>query len=542
MNELKQDPGADETTMMQQPLFLDEVLDATAKRLPDKEGVVFNDQRIPWQTFNQQVTNLASALIELGVQRGDRIGVISTTRPEYLCVYMAAARIGAILVGFNILYTAVELERLVKLTTPKVMIVLDKTKDRAIAATLKPLFDKLTFIQKFLVIGDDVPKEMDPFNPLMHTERPHMQQALAARKREMDTEDGVLIVFTSGSTGVPKAAVLNHRSIISTILAQVREFGYREEDRVLQNKPMNHVGGTTNQTMPSVASGATLIFMDHFHPVRVLEIIEREKITFLGQVPTMFIMELNLPTFKDYDLSSLRIAAVSGAATPIPIMYKIMAMAKHAITGYGMTETGGYITYTKPDDNPETIATTAGAIAPDFEMRIVDNSRQPVPTGQAGEVAIRGNCLFKGYFQNPEATAESRDSDGWFYSGDLGYLDERGYLTLVDRKKDMYITGGYNVYPREIEQHISLHPKVSLVAVMGVDDAIMGEVGVACVTAMPGMKITPDEIKSHCISGLAEYKIPRLFLIQETLPLTPLGKIDKPRLRQELHKLDRLTN
>ncbi len=523
--------------MRQQPIFLDDLVEATAQRFPEKEAIVFNEERINWREFSCQIENLARAFLELGVQRGDRIGVISTTRPEYLCVYMAAARIGAIMVGFNILYTPSELVRLINLTSPKVMVVLDKTKDKPVAESLKSVFDAMPFVEKYVVMGNNVPENMCSLNQLLHTERPDMESALRQRKTEMHPEDGVLIVFTSGSTGVPKAALLTHKSILSTILAQVREFGYQAEDRVLQNKPMNHVGGTTNQTMPSVAVGATLVFMDHFHPTKVLDIIEREQITFLGQVPTMFIMELNLPTFKDHNLSSLRIAAVSGAATPVPIMHKIMGMAKHVITGYGMTETGGYITYTKIDDDPNIIATTAGAIAPEFELRVVDADRRPVPTGQVGEVAIRGSCLFKEYFDNPSATKESKDDEGWFYSGDLGYLDKQSYLTLVDRKKDMYITGGYNVYPREIEQYISQHPKVSLVAVMGIGDAVMGEVGVACVMPIADVEITADEIKSYCIGGLAEFKIPRLIFIQQSIPLTPLGKINKPQLRQELLQL-----
>jgi fatty-acyl-CoA synthase len=524
-----------EGLLMQKPYsFLDELLTETAHRLPEKEGVVFNEQRFTWHEFNQRVDNLARAFLEYGVQRGDRIGVISTTRPEYLCVYMACARIGAMMVGFNILYTIPELTRLMTLSTPKIMVVLDKNRDKSVAAALMPIFATMSFIEQIVVIGDAIPENALSLNQMMHAERRHLDDAIQMRRLEMDTEDGVLVVFTSGSTGVPKAAVLNHRCILSTILVQVRDLDYQMDDRVLQNKPMNHVGGTTNQTMPSIAVGATLVFMDHFHPVKVLEIIQRERISFLGQVPTMFIMELNLTTFQDYDLSSVRLAAVSGAATPIPIMYKIMDMAEKVITGYGMTETGGYITYTKPNDDPEWIATTVGAIAPEFELRVTDDNRCPVPVGTVGEVAIRGKCLFKEYLGNPIATDETRDAEGWFYSGDMGYLNEHGYLTLVDRKKDMYISGGYNVYPREIEQHISQHPKVALVAVIGMADTIMGEVGVACVTPLPDSEITPEAIRQHCIEGLAEYKIPRLILIQPSLPLTPLGKIDKPQLRRNL--------
>jgi acyl-CoA synthetase (AMP-forming)/AMP-acid ligase II len=515
------------------PIFLGDLLQSAAERLPGKEAIVYNGTRTTWCMFNQQVNNLACALLRLGIQRGDRIGVISTTRPEYLCVYMAAARIGAVMVGFSIYHTATELKRLAHLTRPTVMMVLDKVNDRPLAAPIKPTFDTMDFVRDFIVMGDDRLDGASSLQELMKIEHPDGDSALARRRSELNRDDGVLIVFTSGSTGEPKATVLTHRSIIDNILVQARQFGFREDDCVLQNKPMNHVGGTTNLTLPAIAVGATLVFMDYFHPVRTLEIIQRERITILGQVPTMFIMEMNLPNFTDYDLSSLRRALVAGAPTPPPIMYRIIDMASSVITGYGMTEVGGYVTYTATDDDPTTIAATVGAIAPEFELRVVDNDRQSLTVGTTGEVVIRGSCVFKEYFDNPAATAEVKDADGWFYTGDLGYLDQRGYLTLVDRKKEMYISGGYNIYPREIEQHLSLHPAVALSAVIAVPDAVMGEVGLAFVVPIPGSEITIDDVKIHCMTGLASYKIPRYFIIRESLPLTSLGKIDKERLRQE---------
>lgn len=516
------------------PQFLGDLLESTAQRFPDKEALVYGDQRWTWSALNQQVKALSCAFLECGVLHGDRIGVLSTTRPEYLLVYLAAARIGAMMVGFNVLYTPLEITRLAHLTTPKVMVVLDKIRDKALAAPLKSVFEALDCVQAYIVMGDVIPEGSLSFARLLQHEFPQGDGMLAQRKTELDPDDGALMVFTSGSTGQPKAAVLTHRSILSVTEGQVRHFGYQAKDRVLQNKPMNHVGGTINQTLPTLAVGGTLVLMDHFHPERALDIIQREQITILGQVPTMFIMELTLPTFQDYDLSSLRLAIVGGAATPVPVMNRIRAMAGQVMTGYGMTETGGYITYTGIDDDPQTIATTVGRAAPEFEVRIVDDKRHPLPSGQVGEIAIRGACLLKAYFANPSATAEAMDADGWFYSGDMGYLDSRDYLTLVGRKKEMFISGGYNVYPREVEQYISQYEKVALVAVLGRGDAVMGEVGVAFIVPIPDAVLSADEILRYCAAGLAEYKIPREVFIREALPLTPLGKINKPRLQEEL--------
>ena len=298
--------------------------------------------------------------------------------------------------------------------------------------------------------------------------------------------------------------------------------------------PLSHVGGATELTIPALMLGATLIIMDRFHPVHTLQIIEKERVTLLGQVPTMYIMEFNLPNYADFDLSSLRVAVVAGAATPPPVMVKMMKMAPAVITGYGMTEVAGFVTYTDPQDDPETIALTVGAVAPEFELRVVDDNRRQVPAGEVGEVVIRGSCVMKEYFENPAETAAAIDQDGWFYSGDLGKLDERGYLTLVDRKKEMYITGGYNVYPREVEEQISHHPQVAFVACLGTQDAVMGEVGTAYIVPKPGLELSADEIREHCRQGLAEYKIPKHILIREKLPLTALGKVNKMQLRREL--------
>lgn len=514
--------------------FLGDILAETAKRVPDKEAIVYNDERVTWAAFDLRVDHLAKAFLEMGIQRGDRIGIISTTRPEYLYTYLAAARIGAILVGFNILSSPSELARLANMTRPAAMVVLGRVGDKDVAAGFEPLFDSMPFVEHYITIGEGAPDGATRFEELIATDRSDQDTALAARRAEMEEDDGVLIVFTSGSTGEPKGALLTHKSIIDNIAVETAKLGFTEDDRTLLHLPLSHVSGATELSIPALMLGATLIVRDHFHPADTLDIIQKERVTLLGQVPTMYIMELNLPNYGDYDLSSLRAAVVAGAATPPPVMRQMMEMAPIVITGYGMTEVGGFVTYTAPDDDPETIGLTVGAIAPEFGLRVVDDSRTELPTGEAGEVAIRGTCVMKEYFENPEETAASIDEDGWFYTGDIGRLDDRGYLTLVDRKKEMYITGGYNVYPREVEEQISHHPEVALVACLGTDDAVMGEVGSVYIVPKPGAELSANEVLVHCRQGLAEYKIPRYVHIREALPLTSLGKVDKRKLRSEV--------
>lgn len=516
------------------PHFLGDLLENTATKLPDKEAILFGEISLTWAAFNQKVDHLACAFLAAGVERGDRIGILCTTRPEYLFVYLAAARIGAVLVGFNVQFTPKEVLQLANLTRPKIMTILDTLKGKPTAGALLPTLRDLPYIEHTLVIGTQVPDGETALDDWLLPPSPGLQAALAVRKTTLDPDDGVLIVLTSGSTGVPKGAVLTHRSILTTILVQARQFGVRPDDRILLNKPMSHVGGATNLTLPAIAVGAALIFMDHFNPIRALEIVEHTRVTIFAQVPTMFIMEFNLANFAQYDLSSVRLAVVGGAATPAPVMAQIAAIADTVMTGYGMTETGGYVTFTHPDDSLETIAKTVGRIAPEYELQIVDEQRQPLPVGAVGEVAMRGGCLLKAYYANPQATAEAFSTDGWFYSGDVGYLDQRGYLTLVDRRKEMYISGGFNVYPREIELYLACHPQLAMVAVLGINDPVMGEVGLACMTRVPGGTVTAEVLQDFCKTGLAEYKIPRHFVFVDALPLTPLGKIDKPRLRKEL--------
>lgn len=516
------------------PRLLGAWLADTAARVPQKEALVFNDERVTWAEFDQRVNRLAHTFLEMGIQRGDRIGVISTTRPEYLYTYLAAARIGAILVGFNIVYTPLELTRLANLTRPVAMIVLGQVGEKQIAHALKPLIDSLSFVKHLLVIGAGGPAGSLCLNDLLITDRPGQEAALAARASELDENDGVLIVFTSGSTGLAKGAVLTHKNIIDNIAVETRQFGIREDDRLLLHLPLSHVGGATELTVPALMTGATLVVMDHFHPVHTLETIAKERVTVLGQVPTMYILEFNLPNYAAFDRSSLRTVLVAGAATPVPVMHKMMQMAPTTITGYGMTEVAGFVTYTRPDDDAETIALTVGAVAPEFELRVVDDKHQAVAVGEVGEVALRGSCIMKDYFDNPVETASAIDANGWFYTGDVGKLDARGYLTLVDRKKEMYITGGYNVYPREIEEHISHHPGVAFVACLGRKDPVLGEVGAAYVVPKPGVELSVAELEAHCQQGLAEYKIPKYIELRDKLPLTSLGKVDKMQMRRGL--------
>ena len=486
-----------------------------ASRSPQHEAIIAGERRISYGEFERAVAQTAGALEAAGLKHGDRIAVQSLPTPEYLILYMAAVRLGAVLVGINAQYTADEIGYLLELSRPTIMLAQPIFVERLEQALAK------VAVPTRIVIQDQAPgwTGWDAFAA--------QGQPVSAARTVAD--DAALIVFTSGTTGKPKGAVLTHRGVLRNIEVEVRRFSLIQSDRVVLHLPMNHVAGATEISIGAIMAGATLLVLDRFHPATTLELVAREKATFLGQVPAMFIMELNLPNFADYDLSSLTRLVVAGAATPAEVMKRMMGIAP-VITGYGMSEVGGFVTYTDPRDDAETVARTVGRIAPEFALRVVGEQGQDLPAGEIGDVWIKGECLMQGYFGNAAASREALTADGWYRSGDMGKLDERGYLTLVGRRKEMYISGGYNVYPVEIEDALARHPDLMFSAVIGVPDAVLGEVGKALVVPRPGRTLEAEAVQAFLRSILAEYKIPRVVEVVAQLPMTPLGKVDKKQL------------
>jgi len=442
---------------------------------------------------------------------------------------MACAKLGAILVGFNSLYKGQEVAQLVAKTSPKIFFVIERDKDR-------PVYDEIASV---LEICDCNVVKLCTTDPKQGTLSAVLETVptsedrlwLERRLADVPATDGFLIVFTSGSTGNPKAVVLTHRNLVVNLAVQIRNFQMHSDDRLIISLPLNHVGAATELVVPAILLGASMVLIERFDPRHALEAIARHRVTYLPQTPSMYIMEFNLPDYDAYDLSSLRAMAVAGAPTPPPVMKKMMQTVPLVFTGYGMTEMSGFITYTEATDTPDTISYTVGKIAPEFELKIVDNEHREQPIGTRGEVALRGDCRFLSYFGDSAATDEAVDKEGWYFSGDIGVLDERRYLTLVDRKKLMFITGGYNVYPREIEDFVSKHPAVEFSACLPKPHDVMGEVGVLFVKIKNGESCNADAIRQYCANGLADYKVPRDIRFVDNFPLNPIGKIDRERLR-----------
>jgi acyl-CoA synthetase (AMP-forming)/AMP-acid ligase II len=504
-----------------------------AEESPDKEALVFEDQRVTFGEFYERVRRVAKLLLELGVERGDRVAMLSPARDEYFYVYLATAMVGGIWYGLNPRFTISELRHMVGDAGPRVAVMLRDFMDRDYADDFKVLLDEMPFLEKVLVIGDTFGDKTLDFHDEMKKQRPELDEALEKRCTEVEPDDGALIIYTSGTTGKPKGALLSHRNIISNIEVQVKRFFLDENSIALVHFPINHAACSTEISIGALICGGKLIFMDKFDPQQTLEMCEREKITMLGQIPTMYLLQFNLPDFDKFDLSSIDYYVCSGAAASEQMIKRLVSSGATFFTGYGMTETTGFVTYTNPDDSVDDLVKTVGAIDPAFELKIVDKNRDEVSPGVIGEMAIRGDCVMKSYWDMEEVTKEAIDSEGWFYTGDIGSVDERGYVFLKGRSKEMYKSGGENIYPREIEEVIERHPNVILVAVMGVPDKIYQKVGKAFIMQRPGTEVTAEELKKLCRDNLANYKVPKSFDIRPLLPILPNGKINRLSLMEE---------
>jgi acyl-CoA synthetase (AMP-forming)/AMP-acid ligase II len=511
-----------------------------AEAKPAAEALVFGEERLNWGDFKMEMDRIAKAYLAIGVERGDRIALLSAARNEFLLSYMAAGKIGAMWLGLNPKFTLDELRYQIGDSRPTVLIAVRNFLGNDLAETIKALQKEFSFLKKVLVIGEPV-EGTENFRKFVDNPRAELDAPLAQRAAEVQPADDALLMYTSGSTGKPKGVVHTHASIVENIKVEVEKFYIDGEMRGLLHFPINHVAADVEIGFASVMRGGCLVFMEQFDPVGALKTIEKEKITMFGQVPVMFLLQMKQPEFFSTDFSHVRLMAWAGAAAPkimIDVLSGICAQTgSMLITGYGSTEVCGFVTYTEKGDDINTLLKTAGKIAPPFELKIVDDQRREIPDGQIGEIAVRGPFMFKGYLNNPSATAEVLDKEGWYYTSDLAFKDSRGYITITGRKSEMFKTGGENVYPREIEEILETHGSVLFSAVMGVPDDIYQEVGWAFVMPMPGKEVTEEELRELCRSKLANFKIPKKFFIRPLLPLLASGKVSKLALKEEIKEM-----
>jgi acyl-CoA synthetase (AMP-forming)/AMP-acid ligase II len=504
-------------------------VDYYAETAPDRNAAVLDGRAVSYSALKAAVDRCARALLANGVLRGDRIATLSPPTPDFLILFLAATSVGAIWTGLNPRYRLREIEHVIGDCRPRLLFARTAIGDRRYEEELVTMarhHEGLTPVllddsrapsgwsyDSFLRTGDDVP-----------------QRDIEVRRASIMDLDPALIVYTSGTTGAPKGAMIPHRGLVTCALVQ-RDYLGVDPVRILNYLPINHIGCVGDISCYALVAGGTIIFMEQFDPARSMQLVQDERVTLWGGVPSALQMCVTLPAFSDYDLSALQLIAWGGAAAPIPLIERLREVCPRLACTYGLTESVGSVTFVTPCDDVDVLAHTVGRPVAEYELRIAAQSGETVMTGEVGELQVRGDFVMLGYWNRPEQTAEAIDDHGWLHTGDLACLRTDGNVQLVGRLKDMYKSGGYNVYPREIEEVLELHPGVAMAAVIGVPDALYQEVGKAYVLPRYGAEPTAAELEIHCRRHLANYKVPKGFVIKTDLPLLPIGKIDKQALR-----------
>ncbi|MBP8130370.1 MAG: AMP-binding protein [Candidatus Hydrogenedentes bacterium] len=504
---------------------------------PDAEALVLGNRRITWAGFRDAADRAAKAMLDAGIEKGDRVAMIAMACPEFLVTFMAASKIGAIWLGLSPKYSLDELRYQFHDAQPALVFSVDRFQDVDYRERIRILTDEFPCVQRVVFLNGQNRSE-DGYAVFTGASREHLNEALARRAATVHPQDETLLMYTSGSTGKPKGVLHTHRSILANVAVELRHFGFDENTRALLHFPINHVAADVEIGFTTIYGGGCIVLMDRFEAQGSLEVIERERISVVGQVPVMFLLQFQAPRFPEMDWSHVQAFVWSGSAAP-EVMLDVLSIISERtgarlITGYGSTELCGFCTYSAPHDGRQLLAKAAGRIVPPFEMRVVDEKRSPLPPGETGEIAVRGEIVMKGYLNNPGATAEVLDTQGWYYTGDVGYLDAEGCLFLTGHRSEMFKTGGENVYPREIEDVLERHPAVLFAAVLGVPDELYSEAGYAFLMLKPGQTVTENALQAYCKDRLANFKVPKHFELRPELPLLPSGKVNKIALRKEI--------
>ncbi|REE94917.1 class I adenylate-forming enzyme family protein [Thermomonospora umbrina] len=498
------------------------------------DGVFLHDgdRRITYAEFDALTDRVAAGLLARGVRRGDRIGLLGLNTPQWLAAFFGAARIGAVLVTLNVRYRERELVHMLGQSGARTVISVDEAAGFDFAGFFESSREALPGLTDHVFFGEG-PAGDASFDALAATDA---DPALLAKARDAVTaDDPLVILYTSGTTGRPKGAVITHGGILASASAQAAHFSMDETDVLLGHLPFNHVGGITCTVMAALVAGSSVAPLPAFGPDAALRAIERHRVTFLGAVPTMFVLMLGRDDFADHDVSSVRLCTAGGSNVEPALAEAI----REGFPGvplyglYGLSETSGACVLSPVDDDAETVTRTLGVVVGDFEARVTGPDGAVLPSGEVGELEIRGGCVAGGYWEMPEETAAAFRADGWLATGDMVVMEPDGHLVLRGRKKEMYIQGGFNVYPVEIENVLTAHPGVAMAAGIGVPDEILGEVGHCYVVPRPGVEPpTEEELTAYCRERLADYKVPRRFVVTDDVPLTPVGKINKAELRE----------
>ena len=486
----------------------------------------YGDEAITFAELDERSDRLATGLARLGYRRGDRIGLAALNQPEWLDVFFAAQKLGLAVVTLNVRYREAELCYMLNQSGARGLVCLARLPDFDFQALFASLGDRLPALSHHAFIGEASYAELaaTPADPGL----------LAEAAAQLDPSDPAIVLYTSGTTGQPKGAVITNRSLLASARAQVEHFGLRASDVAIGTMPLNHVGGITCTVSTALLTASSVVLLPAFDPVGTLAAIDAHRATVFGGVPTMYLLMLSHPDFARYDVSSLRYAIAGGSNVEPELCERIAAGFPNARLAnlYGLSESSGACVLSASSDDVAAVARSIGVVVDGFEGRVTGLDGAVLPAGEIGELQVRGECVAAGYWEMPEQSAETFLPGGWLATGDMALLEPDGHVVLKGRRKEMYIQGGYNVYPVEVENVLGAHPEVAMAAGIGVPDPVLGEVGRYYVVPAPGAHPTAGDLAAWCRERLADYKVPRELVFAEQLPLTPAGKVQKAALRE----------
>jgi fatty-acyl-CoA synthase len=542
-------------------MTLDQALHEVVSSYPDREALVFETTRVTYRELGQRVNALATGLRHLGLRTGDKVAVILPNCPEFVTCFFGIGQAGGVVVPVNPLYTRREIQHILGDAEAVAAIFISDAWGNDLLGMIQDMRDELPHLRHLIVAEETAPEGAISLDSVM----PLDAQPLASQS---ESDDLFGLMYTSGTTGLPKAVMHTHRTMLVPVLASdglrramferptlrtatglarvLTRYGGRflrwagKPQTMLNPSPYHAMAGYGSITT-TLLFGYRLVILERFHPVRILELVEREHVNVLSATPTMYSLTLDVRDFDRYDKTSVLYCTMGAAPCPPELVRRVRErFGCPVIISFGATEAGTAGLVTRIEDPDDLQVETVGRAFPGVDAKIVDAQRHEVPPGQVGEVALHTQGVMKGYYGAPEATAEAVDAEGWYYTGDLGVMDEKGYLRIVGRKKDMIIRGGQNVYPAEVERYLLTHPAVQSVAVVGVPTEREGETVWAYVVPKDGRNLTDTAILDYCRGEIAAYKVPSEVRIVDTLPRTPTQKVKKFELRQQaLQELER---
>ncbi|MDH5236318.1 MAG: FadD3 family acyl-CoA ligase [Acidimicrobiia bacterium] len=510
-----------------------QLIDDAAARFPRREAMVDGDVRWSFPELAEQVHRAARALMASGVEAGDRVAVWAPNTWEWAVAALGIHCAGGVLVPINTRFKGREAGYVLERAGVDILFTVTDFLDTDYVSLLHDA-DAADRLTQIVVLRGSVPEGCHAFADFLARADEVSEADRAARSAAVTADDLCHIMFTSGTTGMPKGAMLGHEAVCRAYLAWSTVVGLTEGDRYLIINPFFHSFGMNAGILACLMQGATMIPHPVFDVPSVMARIPEENVSMLPGPPAIYQTILNHPDLDQFDMSSLRLSVTGAAPVPVEMIEQMRQRLgfETIVTGYGLTETSGIATMCRHDDDPDTISNTSGRAIDDVEVRVVDANGSEVPRGEPGEIVIRGYNVMQGYLDDPEKTAETIDAEGWLHSGDIGVMDERGYIDITDRVKDMFINGGFNAYPAEIEAMMLAHPAVGQVSVVGVPDQRLGEVGYAFVVGAPAADASAEAVIEWCRTEMANYKVPRYVEFVDALPMNASNKVLKFELRK----------